>query len=131
MIDHIPQKVEKSTYSLILNYFQRIKAGDVRGLLNLFTDDSVVYEPFSKSKCLVSKLEIESFLKTVVMANEGMEYKIRIESEEQSGNTNKVVTLVTFQKGDAIRSRFTFEIERADELIGSKIKTLRIEFIDM
>jgi ketosteroid isomerase-like protein len=131
LIDHIPQKVEKSTYSLILNYFQRIKAGDVNGLLNLFTEDSIVYEPFSKSKCLVGKLEIESFLKTVVMANEGMQYEIRIESEEQSRNKNKVVTLVTFQKGDSIRSRITFEVEHTDEPNGLRINTLRIEFIDM
>jgi hypothetical protein len=104
--------------------------GDIRGLLNLFTEDSVVYEPFSKSKCLVGKLEIEFFLKTVIMANEGMEYKIDIENEERSGDKHKVVTLVTFQKGESIRGRFTFEIEFVKVLNESKIKTLRIEFID-
>ena len=98
--------------------------------MNLFTEDSVVHEPFSKSKCLVGKLEIEFFLKTVIMANEGMEYKIDIENEERSGDKHKVVTLVTFQKGESIRGRFTFETEFVKVLNESKIKTLRIEFID-
>lgn len=114
-----------------MNYFQKIKAGDVRGLLNLFTDDSVVYEPFSKSKCLVGKLEIEFFLKTVVMANEGMQYEIKIESEEHDEDKDEIVALVTFQKGDSIRGRFTFEIERINEPNESRIKTLRIEFISL
>ena len=114
-----------------MNYFQKIKAGDVRGLLNFFTDDSVVYEPFSKSKCLVGKLEIEFFLKTVVMANEGMQYEIKIESEEHDEDKDEIVALVTFQKGDSIRGKFTFEIERLSELNESRIRTLRIEFINL
>lgn len=114
----------------MLNYFRKVKDGDLHGLLNLFSDDSIVYEPFSKSKSLIGKLEIEFFLKTVVMANEGMQYEIKIESEEHSNNKNKIVTLVTFHKGDSIRSRFIFETEYINELNQSRIKTLRIEFID-
>lgn len=102
----------------------------MHGLLNLFSDDSIVYEPFSKSKTLIGKLEIEFFLKTVIMANEGMQYEIKIESEEQRNNKNRIITLVTFHKGDSIRSRFIFETEYINELNQSRIKTLRIEFID-
>lgn len=102
----------------------------MHGLLNLFSDDSIVYEPFSKSKSLIGKLEIEFFLKTVIMANEGMQYEIKIESEEQRNNKNRIITLVTFHKGDSIRSRFIFETEYINELNQSRIKTLRIEFID-
>jgi hypothetical protein len=98
--------------------------------LNLFSDDSKVYEPFSKSKCLVGKIEIEFFLKTAVMVNEGMSYEIKIESEEHGTDKNKIIALVTFQKGDSIRSRFTFETEHISELNESRINTLRIEFID-
>ena len=42
----------------------------------------------------------------------------------------RLYALVTFQKGDSIRSRFTFETEHISELNESRINTLRIEFID-
>ena len=55
-----------------------------RGLLSLFSNDSMIYEPFSKSKCLVGKSEIEPFLRTVIMANKGMQYNFNIKKPGQS-----------------------------------------------
>ena len=60
-----------------------------------------------------------------------MQYEIKIESEDHGTDKNKIIALITFQKGDSIRSRFTFETEDISELNKSRIKTLRIEFIDM
>ena len=39
----------QSDKDIVFEYFRRIKAKDVPGLLDLFTDDAVVYEPFSKT----------------------------------------------------------------------------------
>ena len=60
------------------------------------------------------------------MANEGMSYEIKIESEEFGTDRNKIIALITFQKGDSIRSRFTFETEHISELNESRINTLRL-----
>lgn len=130
MTDNIRQRIIKPNESLVLEYFQRVKSSDVPGLLNLFSDDSVIYEPFSKSKCLTGRSEIESFLRTVIMANKGMQHEIKIEKERRKANKNQIVALVTFHKGDSMKARFTFEFERADELNCARIKTLYIEFID-
>jgi len=59
-----PQKYyeyEKENEVMVQEYFKRIKSGDVQGLLELFSDDSVVYEPFSKSKRLSVKQKLSHF----------------------------------------------------------------------
>lgn len=80
------------------------------------------------------KLDIESFLRTVVMANTGLQQEIRIEKTGQkaTANDNRVIALVTFRKGNSLTGRFTFEIENLDGLKRSKrkIKCLNIGFID-
>jgi ketosteroid isomerase-like protein len=35
---------------IVHEYFRLIKTKDMYGLLDLFTDDAVIYEPFSKSE---------------------------------------------------------------------------------
>ena len=111
-------------------YFKRIKSGDVQGLLELFADDSVIYEPFSRSKCLFGKSEIEPFLKSVIMANEDLQYELKI-VKQKNKRKNEVVALVVFRKENEIRSRFTFGFENSDGFkIIRRIKSLLIEFID-
>jgi ketosteroid isomerase-like protein len=116
--------------SLVLDYFQRVKSGDLSGLLSLFSDDSIIYEPFSKSKYVTGKSDIESFLRTVIMANAGMRQEIKIGKREMKAraNENRVVVLVTFHKGGSITGRFTFEFVRSGGLDKGKIKILIIEF---
>jgi hypothetical protein len=111
----------------VQEYFKRIKAGDIKELLELFSDDSVIHEPFSRSKRLLGKKEIEPFLKSVIMANEGIKYEIKIQKEKNNGK-NSVIALVTFRKEHMIRSRFTFGLENTDDF--KLIKSLQIEFID-
>jgi ketosteroid isomerase-like protein len=128
--DEIRQSISKSRESLVLDYFQRVRSSDLSGLLNLFSDDSVIYEPFSKSKCLMGKSEIEPFLRTVVMANKGMQYELEIEKAGQSAGENMVIVLVRFNKVGSITSKFRFEFQPQDESNSLKIKTIHIEFID-
>ena len=82
MSDEDKQNISQS-HELVLDYFQRVRSSDISGLMNLFSEDSVIYEPFSKSKCLIGKSEIEPFLRTVVMANKGMQYELEIEKSGQ------------------------------------------------
>jgi hypothetical protein len=121
---------EKGNEIITHQYFKRIKSGDVQGLLELFSDDSIIYEPFSRSKHLVGKSEIEPFLKSVIMANEGVQYELKI-VEQKNKSKNNVVALVIFRKENELRSRFTFGFENSDDFkILRRIKSLIIEFID-
>ena len=126
----IQEGIMRTNESLVLDYFRRVKSGDIQGLLNLFSDDSVIYEPFSKLRCVTGKSAIESFLRTVVLANTGLQHEIRIEKRGQKANENSAVVLVTFHKGDSITCRFTFEFEPPDEFNRGRIKTLTIKFTD-
>jgi len=121
----------KSDVLLVQEYFKRIKSRDLRGLLNLFSDDAVIHEPFSKLKYISGKSEIESFFRTVIMANEGVQYEIRIEKERDKMHKNSVAALVIFRKENAVKARFTFGFVDANvPKLKSRIKTLNIEFID-
>ena len=129
MSDEGKQSISQS-HELVLDYFQRVRSSDIIGLMNLFSEDSVIYEPFSKSKCLMGKSEIEPFLRTVVMANKGMRYELEIEKSGQSIGENMVIVLVRFNKVGSIASKFRFEFKPQDESNSLKIKTIHIEFID-
>jgi hypothetical protein len=117
-----------SNEELVFQYFKLVENKDVEGLLDLFDYDPVVIEPFSKSRELRGKASIEPFLKVAVMANSGMTRKITI---EKSGNVrnaaDRLVALVTFEKGDRTRGRFTFVFANSDG--ARKIKSLRIDFL--
>jgi ketosteroid isomerase-like protein len=122
----------KPNESLVLDYFKRVKSGDMAALLDMFSRDSVIYEPLSKSRCLTGTSEIESFLRTVIFANTAMQQEIKIQGREQNAkvNENRVVVLVTFHKGWYLTCRFTFEFETQCEWNRRKIKTLNLEFIE-
>ena len=113
----------QSDKDIVFEYFRRIKDKDVPGLLDLFTDDAVVYEPFSKADDdiqgkttgLRGKHAIEPFLGVVVMANEGVEGIITIDKSDEKTDGSKskftqISAIVTFERGDRITARFTFEL---------------------
>jgi hypothetical protein len=120
---------EKSEF-IVREYFRRIRSGDVQGTLSLFSDNAVVYEPFSKLKYLSGKSEIEPFLSSVVMANQGLDYGLKIEKNNQGDNTAAVADVI-FRKEGSIRCRITFQLEntRADKSVRT-IKLMDIQFID-
>ena len=130
MSDENRQSISNPRESLVSDYFQRVRSGDISGLLSLFSDDSMIYEPFSKSKCLVGKSEIEPFLRTVIMANKGMQYNLDIKEPGQSANENLLFVLVRFSKGGSTIGKFRFEFQPRDESNCLKIKILHIEFMD-
>jgi hypothetical protein len=121
---------EEQNQIIVQKYFNKIKKRDIEGVLDLFSNDSVIEEPFSKSKILLGKSEIEPFLKSVIMANEGLKYKINIE-RQKNNHKNDIVAFVIFINEHFINSKFTFNFENN---IGSKknnkISSLKIEFTD-
>ena len=121
---------EKSEEFVVREYFGRIRSGDVEGILNLFSDDAVIHEPFSKSKHLSGKSEIEPFLNSVIMANQGLDYGLKIAKEKQEDNTALIANVI-FRKEGSIRCRITFELEntKADKSV-RRIRLMNIEFID-
>ena len=120
----------KDNVVIIKEYFNRIKSKDLDGLLDLFSDDAVIHEPFSRTTSLVGKTEIRPFLKSVIMANEGLQYEINIE-RQKTNQLDNLVALVMFRKGKAINSRFTFSFENYyGANSNGKIKSLLIEFVD-
>lgn len=130
MKDSNYQQNGKHNGIVVKEYFNRIKSKDIEGLLELFSDDAVIHEPFSRARRLFGKTEIKPFLKSVIMVNEGVQYEINIERQKYN-HTNNFVALVKFRKGHAINSRFTFSFENTDKSnINGKIKSLLIEFID-
>jgi len=124
------QQNEKDNEIIVKEYFSRIKSRDIEGILELFSDDAVIHEPFSRARRLFGKTEIKPFLKSVIMANEGLQYEINIE-RQKNNHTNNFVALVIFRKGHEINSRFTFSFDNSDKsTVYGKIKSLLIEFID-
>jgi len=140
----------QSDRDIVFEYFRRIKDKDIPGLLDLFTDDAVVYEPFSKSEDiqgettgLHGKQRIEPFLGVVVMANEGVEGNITIDKiyekmDDSNNKSTEISAIVTFERGDKITARFTFELispatsnsnnSKNTNQSEKKIKNLHIQF---
>lgn len=130
MKDSNYQQNGKDNEFAVREYFSRIKSRDIEGLLELFSDEAVIHEPFSRARRLFGKTEIKPFLKSVIMANEGLQYEISIE-RQKNNHINNLVAHVIFRKGHAINSRFTFGFENTGESnMNRKIKSLIIEFID-
>jgi ketosteroid isomerase-like protein len=115
---------------IVKEYFSKVNSKDIDGLLELFSDDSVIYEPFSRSERLSGKSAIEPFLKSVIMANEGLQYELEFARQENKQN-NDIVALVTFRKENEINSRLTFGFENShNSKFKRRIKSLLIEFTD-
>ena len=110
---------------IIHRYFKCIDTRDLSGILDLFDYDAIVKEPFSNiTGGLKGRSSIEPFLKVAMMANSSLHRSIQIEKPTRP---NKLVALVTFEKGDKIKGKFTFEFGgQADD---KKIKSLNIEFL--
>ncbi|HXW11459.1 MAG TPA: nuclear transport factor 2 family protein [Nitrososphaeraceae archaeon] len=130
MIDNNFQQNGSDNEIIVKEYFSRIRSRDIDGLLELFSDDAVIHEPFSRARRLFGKTEIKPFLKSVIMANEGLQYEINIE-RQKANPVDNFVAFVIFRKGNTINSRFTFSFDDPDRTsTNGKIKSLLIEFLD-
>lgn len=115
--------------ALVQEYFACITRRNLEGLLDLFTEEAVVYEPFSNQRGgLRGRSEIEPFLRVALMANAGLDKKITFPEEAD----DKVTALVTFRRGDEIRGRFTFALQQVPTPHGvqKRIRSLKIEFLN-
>ena len=111
---------------IVARYFRFMDNKDLDAMLELFDYDAVVYEPFSKmTEGLKGRSSIEPFLKVAILANNNLQHTIKI---EKPSKPNEITALVTFEKGDKVKSKLTFEFED-DGACGKKIKSLHIEFL--
>jgi len=119
-----------SNKEMVNRYFKLISDKDVHRLLELFEEDAIVYEPFSKLNRLEGKSRIENFLKVAFMANAGLRRTIRFVDESR----DSISAIVTFERGDSVTGKFAFTFKtRVDDLgnaISKKIAMLKIEFIE-
>jgi hypothetical protein len=140
-LEHTYATVNKS---IVYEHFRLIKNKDIDGILNLFDENAIIYEPFSNIEGgLQGKSAIKPFFDIVLMANDGLQYKIEfVKAQDGSNNENKedsdqVTTLVTFEKGGTVQGQFTFKLRSEEEEQyrswggdrAKKIQTLHIEFI--
>jgi len=126
-----PSFVIFTNREMVNEYFRRVTEKDVGGLLQLFDEDAVVFEPFSNIKGgLVGRTVIENFLKVVVMANAGFKRTIRFVDESE----DRITAIVTFERGDSVTGKFAFSFiirSNSDGVqVSKKISALRIEFIE-
>ena len=63
----------------IYSYFRAIKEKDIDKLVDMFEDDAVIQEPFSKEAQLRDKRNFKSFFQIVCMANEELEHDLFFE----------------------------------------------------
>jgi hypothetical protein len=118
---------------IVVRYFRYMESKDLDRILDLFEYNAVVYEPFSKVKKLHGRSAIESFFKVAMMANNELRRTIKIEKTKTADNNNnndnnEITALTTFEKGDKVKGRFTFEFIEDDS--GEKrIKSLHIKFL--
>lgn len=110
---------------LVQEYFKCIDKKDLPGVMELFSHEATVQEPFSNIKGgLKGRSAIEPFVKVAMMANASLHRTIKI---EKPARPNRLVALITFEKGDKVKGRFAYEFE--DEPDGKRIRSLKIEFI--
>jgi ribosomal protein L44E len=113
---------------LVFECFKLASQKKIDEMLELLADDVIIYEPFSKKENgLRGKLAVRSFLDMITLASDdSLHYDISVEEDRN----DKIVTLVVFEKGDKITSKFTFEMTPSKAKDKKKIRVVRVEFLD-
>lgn len=113
---------------LVFECFKLASQNKIEELLELFADDVIIYEPFSKKEeGLHGKPAVRSYLNMMTLASDdSLHYNISIEED----NNDKIVALVVFEKGDKITAKFAFEITPSKDNKNKKIRVVRVEFLD-
>jgi ketosteroid isomerase-like protein len=115
----------------IYSYFRAIKEKDIDKLVDMFEDDAVIQEPFSKEAKLRDKRNFKSFFQIVCLANEELDHDLFFEDATDDNGTS---VLCTFQKGQTVSARFSFRFGpstrmNAKGLIERRIAKLQIQFL--
>lgn len=113
---------------LVFECFKLASLNKIEELLELFADDVIIYEPFSKKEeGLHGKPAVRSYLNMMTLASDdSLHYNISIEED----SNDKIVALVVFEKGDKITAKFAFEITPSKDNKNKKIRVVRVEFLD-
>jgi hypothetical protein len=113
---------------LVFECFKLASQNKIEELLELFADDVIIYEPFSKKEeGLHGKPAVRSYLNMMTLASDdSLHYNISIEED----SNDKIVALVVFEKGDKITAKFAFEITPSKDNKNKKIRVVRVEFLD-
>ncbi|MGD1837928.1 MAG: nuclear transport factor 2 family protein [Nitrososphaeraceae archaeon] len=107
--------------NIIMKYFRFVQIGDLDNLLELFDEDIIIYEPFSKiKKGLKGKQNITSFLKIAIFSTKDMRYDLKFESI--NNNLNSV--LVRYKKNGEKNFKFNFKFVSLNRIV--KIKSIEI-----
>lgn len=130
----------------IENFFKYVKMNDYYSIMELFSRDAIVYEPFSKENGISGKENLISFFKIMCRASGGLNQDLlgyQNISSNNNDNNNVVISVIsTYTKGDSINARFTFHFQlnrsnknnnnnkKKENLDNnSPINTLNIEFL--
>jgi hypothetical protein len=114
---------------LVFECFKLASQNKIEELLELFSDDVIIYEPFSKKEeeGLHGKPAVRSYLNMMTLASDdSLRYDISIEED----SNDKIVARVVFEKGDKITAKFAFEMTRSKNNRNKKIRVVRVEFLD-
>lgn len=124
-----PKRTTTTTnQKLVFECFKLASQKKIEEMLELLADDVIIYEPFSKKENgLQGKPAVRSFLNMITLAgDDSLHYDISVEED----SNDKIVTLVVFEKGDKITSKFTFEMTPSKAKDKKKIRVVRVEFLD-
>lgn len=112
----------------VFECFKLASQNKIEELLELFSDDVIIYEPFSKKEeGLHGKPAVRSYLNMMTLASDdSLRYNISIEED----SNDKIVALVVFEKGDKITAKFAFEMTPSKNNRNKKIRVVRVEFLD-
>jgi hypothetical protein len=115
----------------VYSYFRAIKENDIDNLVDMFEDEAVIHEPFSKEAQLRDKRDFKSFFQIVCMANEELEHDLFFEDATDENGTS---VLCTFQRGETVCARFSFRFGPSTRMntkgiIEKKIEKLQIQFL--
>lgn len=113
---------------LVFECIKLASQNKIEELLELFADDVIIYEPFSKKEeGLHGKPAVRSYLNMMTLASDdSLHYNISIEED----SNDKIVALVVFEKGDKITAKFAFEMTPSKDNKNKKIRVVRVEFLD-
>jgi len=118
---------------MVMKYFRLIDEKDMSSLLNLFTEDCTIYEPFSRDflsdegknkKPLKGRNEVESFFHVVMMASDGLKHEIEfvhspIKDTRQNGDSvitksssvvSALATFYRYEGGNKLKQKLVFHI---------------------
>jgi hypothetical protein len=115
----------------VYSYFRAIKEKNIDNLIDMFEDDAVIQEPFSKEAQLQDKRTFRSFFQIACMANEDLEHDLFF---EDATDDNGISVLCIFQRGGTVCARFNFRFGpstrmNAKGIIERRIAKLQIQFL--